>query len=146
MILTSVFKNIIRNYEAASRFRNKPLDEADCQTAVLHSFYYRSTQNTNEGKSILMCSDLIPGRPNLIELYGTLLLPHGHLPSTQSTHLDHFVLLFFRPLSALLSRPVINYAFLLLPLLTAVPFVFINLVYFIHWTVFYLMAIHVYCF
>ena len=79
-----------------------------------------------------MCSDLIPRPPNLIELYRTLLLPHGHLPSTQSTHLDRFVLIFFRPLWALLSGPVINYAFLLLPLLTAAPFVFINLIYFIH--------------
>lgn len=79
-----------------------------------------------------MCSDLIPRSPNLIEPYRTLLLSHGHLPSTQSTHLYRSVLLFFRPLWSLLSRPVINYAFLLLPLPTAAPFIFINLIYFIH--------------
>ena len=50
LILTPVFKNNVSNYVAASRFRNKPLDEADCQTAVLRSFYYRSTQNTKRRK------------------------------------------------------------------------------------------------
>jgi len=79
-----------------------------------------------------MCSHLIPRRPNLTELYRTLLLPHVHLPSTQSAHLDRFVLLFFRPLWALPSGPVINYAFLLLLLPTAAPIIFIYLIYFIH--------------
>jgi hypothetical protein len=79
-----------------------------------------------------MCSYLIPRRPNLRELHRTLLLPHGHLLSTESTQLVRFVLLFFRPLWALLSGSVINYAFLPLPLPTAAPFIFIYLLYFIH--------------
>jgi hypothetical protein len=77
-----------------------------------------------------MCSYLVPCRLRLIELYRTLLLPHGYLPSTQSTHLDRFVLLFSVHFGSSFREELINYTLLLLPLPTAAPFIFINLVYF----------------